>query len=1333
MKKGTKIKQVHVGPAPMDPDKEYINPKCEDQMEISGYKLNKRNYIITWILIIFSLGFLRLVFYWIPRFMLYFTHEQCSLAEAEKVLLRDQYKQWFVAKIHIITRDGTRVQVLPSAEASFSIHRDKLTTSIGLPSQASTQQLNDEHLIRYFQTKKVKYIWDKQVSHFVKLRGLDVGMGFSFFHEAKGLHSEEVIQKRVLYGNNHIAIHVTPIITLLFKEILSPFYVFQVFSVILWFCDAYELYASCILFISVLSIVTTIYQTRQIQRALRNTIHATEVVRVCRDDEFIEIPSEDLVPGDVIEVPRSGCMMQCDAVLVSGNCIVNESMLTGESVPVLKTPLPNPIRRAKDSPEEFFKIDDHSRHVLFCGTNVIQTRYYEKQRVRAVVIRTGFTTAKGDLTRSILYPKPVDFKFSHDTYMFITVLSVFALMGFTYTVILMVKAGRPVGHILRRALDLITIAVPPALPAALTVGTFFAQRRLKKALVYCISPSSINICGTLNIVCFDKTGTLTEDGLNMKYVVPATNGRFESENQPHEPLPIGQLLYGMATCHSLTIIDHKLTGDPLDQIMFETTGWDLKEPGEEESRFDMIAPTIVSPKSSTLNGTNVISAEITGQEIGIIRQFPFSSRLQRMSVITRRLVAKNFELYTKGSPEMVASLCKQDTVPYNFQEILIKFTKHGYRVLGFAYKPLKLNYMRVQRVTREQVEKDLNFVGLVVMENRIKPETKPTIDQLHNADIKTVMITGDNMLTALSVARECHMVDSNDQVILVQAYQSPENNNMPTLEFVYADEKDRKVEEITTGTGSNASIRIDEDNQRIHFAVTGRSWTVIREHFPDLLSKLVVRGKVYARMSPEQKAQLIEVLQSLGYYVGMCGDGANDCGALKMAHTGISLSEAEASVASAFTSKVSTIECVPTVIKQGRASLVTTFGIFKYMASYSLIQSTSALVLYWISANLTDFEFLYTDLFLILTLGITFGRTDAYPEITKDVPDVSLISVTPILSLVIQIAIQAGVQIFCFLNVYKQVWFEPYVINDEEDYACYENMAIFLSSSYQYIIMAVVFSKGAPFRKSMFSNYLFLINVAVCVAVTLLVTIYPPQEVAEFLELKPFPSSSYRLLYVGIASMNFLLSLFVEKFIIDNMYIRHKCERFLENLMPSSRCEYVAIEQEIAEQPDWPPISESKASLAEVFRKLDPLPPTQKSGEQSFSCESDDDPSDSCKSTPHINRDTQQNEQAEPTSVQKINLSAMQNDNYQSTTPLPSQSSVACSSSCSSSPVTGEYLSAAYEPTTVVTTVAVNDLCPNPATQGDVDLSSVEVNITSSTKQDGEEIAKSKKVESTQL
>ena len=108
-------------------------------------------------------------------------------------------------------------------------------------------------------------------------------------------------------------------------------------------------------------------------------------------------------------------------------------------------------------------------------------------------------------------------------------------------------------------------------------------------------------------------------------------------------------------------------------------------------------------------------------------------------------------------------------------------------------------------------------------------------------------------------------------------------------------------------------------------------------------------------MSPEDKALLVTSLQSnLNVNCGMCGDGANDCGALKAAHVGISLSEAEASVAAPFTSKVSNITCVPTIIKEGRCALVTSFGVFKYMALYSMVQFISVLVLYTLHTNLSD-------------------------------------------------------------------------------------------------------------------------------------------------------------------------------------------------------------------------------------------------------------------------------------------------------------------------------------------------------------------------------------------
>lgn len=110
-------------------------------------------------------------------------------------------------------------------------------------------------------------------------------------------------------------------------------------------------------------------------------------------------------------------------------------------------------------------------------------------------------------------------------------------------------------------------------------------------------------------------------------------------------------------------------------------------------------------------------------------------------------------------------------------------------------------------------------------------------------------------------------------------------------------------------------LDISTEEDSYNFAVTGKSFGVLRKYFPKTFEKILLNGSIYARMSPDQKAQLVEDLISIGYCVSMCGDGANDCGALKAAHVGISLSEAEASVAAPFTSKIQNISCVPDVIK----------------------------------------------------------------------------------------------------------------------------------------------------------------------------------------------------------------------------------------------------------------------------------------------------------------------------------------------------------------------------------------------------------------------------------
>ncbi|VDM81745.1 unnamed protein product [Strongylus vulgaris] len=121
----------------------------------------------------------------------------------------------------------------------------------------------------------------------------------------------------------------------------------------------------------------------------------------------------ELVPGDVFIVPAHGGLLQCDAVLMNGTAIVNESMLTGESVPITKVALTGVH---DDEEDECFSFEKHSKHILYCGTLILQTRYYHGKQVKAIVLRTAYSTLKGQLVRSIMYPKPIDFRFTKDLF-----------------------------------------------------------------------------------------------------------------------------------------------------------------------------------------------------------------------------------------------------------------------------------------------------------------------------------------------------------------------------------------------------------------------------------------------------------------------------------------------------------------------------------------------------------------------------------------------------------------------------------------------------------------------------------------------------------------------------------------------------------------------------------------------------------------------------------------------------------------------------------------------------------------------------------------------------
>ncbi|EMP27108.1 Putative cation-transporting ATPase 13A4 [Chelonia mydas] len=1115
---------------------------------------------------ILSCGFLRLVFYWKPAWDVWANCIPCNLQEADVTLLRttDEFQIYSRKKVTWIS-----VSALNKFRSDYPIIADE-------NSIINNAIMKPDLKVRCIQVQKIRYIWNNPEQQFQKVGSLEDSHTCSDIHAkfGSGLRCEEQEIRRLICGPNAIDIQVIPIWKLLIKEepdllaaapptgllmalfdrafqsetghlatlryrsvskqVLNPFYVFQLFSVCLWFAEDYKEYAIAIIIMSLLSIALTVYDLRKQSMKLHRLVESHNSVRVtvCRKDKgFQELESRHLVPGDVLALTGGKALMPCDAILISGGCIVNEGMLTGESIPVTKTHLP----QADDSrPWRMCCAEDYKRHVLFCGTELIQTKADGNEPARAVVLRTGFNTAKGDLVRSILYPKPMNFKLYRDALRFLMCLIVLATIGMIYAVCVFALNGEEAGEVVKKALDVITIAVPPALPAALTTGIIYTQGRLKKKGIFCISPQRINVCGQLNLICFDK----------------------EIEDSSEDHVKNGEF------AHAVVI-----------------------KPG---------------PKAGN----------VPVEGIAILHQFPFSSALQRMSVIAQEIGGEQ-QVFMKGAPETVAKFCRPETMPPGFASGLQIYAARGFRVIGLAHKILQ-GGRQTAGLTREEVESDLTFLGLLIMENRLKAETKPVLEELSAARIRSVMVTGDNIQTAVTVAKNAGMISQTSQVILVEANELSGSPSASITWKLLEESKPNGYRNLETYIQVGGRFRSEVGRSSYHFAMSGKSYQVITQHFSYLLPKLLINGTVFARMSPGQKSSLVEEFQKLDYFVGMCGDGANDCGALKMAHAGISLSEQEASVASPFTSRTPSIECVPELIRQGRAALVTSFCMFKYMALYSTIQYLGVLLLYWQLNSFGNYQFLFQDLALTTVIGITMSLNGAYPKLVPYRPPGQLISPPLLLSVVLNILFSLCMQVFGFVTVQKQPWYAPHNIYSaclsgnkshvensssaatigftgmehadgregvDNGYKSYENTTVWLLSTINCLMVALVFSKGKPFRQPVYTNYIFVLALAVQLGICVFFVFADIDGLYSQMDLVCTPTF-WRISMVIMLLVTFAVSFVVEEAVIENRalwMLLKKCFQY------QSKSLHKRLQRMLEQDSAWPPLNETVFSESRMI------------------------------------------------------------------------------------------------------------------------------------------------------
>ncbi|KAE9325081.1 putative cation-transporting ATPase 13A4 [Phytophthora rubi] len=940
----------------------------------------------------------------------------------------------------------------------------------------------------WFEFKRQRYVFNYERGEFRRyLATIREDLGKLQRRSETGLDEHVVRTRRELYGANRITIDAPSTAELLFVKLVHPFYLFQIFSIVVWLFKDYTKYAIVILTMSTVSLAYEIYSEVSNNNRLRRLVRSNRHFQVLRGSTVFSVHESELVPGDVIFVSEG--IVCADMLLLSGGCTADEASLTGEAVPVNKEGTTGVGHITEASAR-----DRHRASFLQAGSTVIRV-YESDAQCKGVVVSTGFSAGKGELFRSILFPKQITFEFERDSYRYLVMLWAVAIAAFIKRLVDGFHVGNSFSETLVDSLDLITVAVPPALPLVLTSGIGFSMHRLYRRGILCIDSQRVNSCGQLSCFCFDKTGTLTQEDLSFAGV--AITGTNSTQGTP------SRFTLGMATCHGLSEYGGAFQGYSLDLAMFKASHYTIEFfPTPPNDKFIAI---VTAPD---------------GINYGIISRFAFDATCQRSSAVVEEINTGKQFVFVKGSPEAVSAI--STATPPDLKHKTLSYSTDGYYCIGFGVKELNPD-TPIDVSNRDDVENAVEFEGLALFKNELKPETKSMLDELYVADIDVRVITGDNALTAVHVCRELEM-KMKTKVAVVDVDEH-------TGDTVFVSVDDVKKTDVVKWSSFNRN-NMNAVLTEFSLAITGAALDKLLNECGDgTVRRIIQQTPVFARVRPQQKAWIVEQLISLGLVVGMCGDGTNDCGALKAAHVGLALSSAEASIVAPFTSKAKSILDVPVLIREGRCALTTSFLGFKYMVLYPIIQLGMASVLAQIGTwadvdlQLTDMQYFWDDLTIVLALALCMLYTGPSRVLSQAKPPTKLFSLEIVASLVGHIVIFAVFFVLAFvLMSHETGWYcsvenaikgvegltasncAVFKDHDRENMKySYEDTVTWLFVHLQYVIAALNVSD--PFRLPFYTNHIFALLLVEELVVNLRLLLDNSDAVNDTFQLMPIPAT----------------------------------------------------------------------------------------------------------------------------------------------------------------------------------------------------------------------------------
>ncbi|TMW57735.1 hypothetical protein Poli38472_014338 [Pythium oligandrum] len=912
---------------------------------------------------------------------------------------------------------------------------------------------------RYLEFQNLRYTYDDVEGKFVPGSIVLPATIDQILAESEGLTTEEHQRRLDMVGRNAIEVEMPSIMRSIIDEVFSTFYVYQLMCYYVWYFTDYVWVSVLNTVVIVVSAGVNILTKRSIFSSIVQMTHYQSNVEVKRSGVWKTVTSGDLVPGDLVRIAENW-ELPCDLVIVKGSTVCDESMLTGESMPVQKFPLPGDSRAAYEAE------GSGKKYTLFSGTKTLSSGRDEE--ILAVVQSTGAHTNRGQLVQAILYPAPMRFKYDEQLKAVVAFLFVFGFVA-AYLAMKFLIENAGLSNTLFSfvyGMFMFSAVLNPLLPVVITIGQVNASKRLKHQGIFCLNPQRITLAGKVRVFCFDKTGTITKQGLDFRGYVPVVDAAFQAEvNDVATGALSTESKYALASCHAVGSLKGELVGNEVEVKMFTATQWKLIE---EEGKM---------PEVQSADGSDALE---------VVKRFEFDHHRMSMSVIMKHKSTGKLYVFCKGSYEKMQAVSTAASVPSDYQSVAEDLAKNGCYVLGMTYKevaPMSDDEMHAFLANRDAVEEGLSLLGLIMFRNEIKEDSRDAILKLKSGDVRTVMITGDNAMTGCYIARASGMVEAEAKVILGDMVVE---NEAQGAHLVWKDVDTQEVFE---------TAQIESIASTVELAVTGKAF----DHLVKIgkIESLLLNIRIFSRMTPAGKVSCVKLHMASGAVTGMCGDGGNDCGALRIAHVGIALSDAEASVVSPFTSKSKTLQSVVDVIIEGRGALATSFGSVKYLIMYGLIGIGCRFVMYSNGVFISQFGFMYLDGAIQVGLAYAITRCKPLPEISTQRPTSSLVGPTTLFSFIGAWIIHAlflygGIQF-----VTSQVWYCPFNPSNVNLVHWWQlqdsNLGITLWTviCFQQMSTGLTMSLGARFRRAVWNNK-FLMFYYILLLVLLLVLIVGP-------------------------------------------------------------------------------------------------------------------------------------------------------------------------------------------------------------------------------------------------